>query len=621
MTSKLHSLLKIFFRVHSYLQADPLLELHQNFDGMEEINKDIEAMEVAVKAIQNQSKQILEKLKSKLKLEDADHMVRTVVLHETDDFNHLSHNQPKWEINMIKGLVQKIIDKIIVLQQHQILSHDNETLQKFKQFVDTPIEQIMFKNYFFVYILEIQSVLTANDVLRLISDFILNRNVITGNKQEDNPLMAVLTGKNPKSEPIERFFEEYGPELLAKFNRYSVAPDCSIAHTCDFLPILRVIMQDQKRFALYLPSEAPANLSIFRSVQASQIIQTKIEEFYYDILRIDPQIEGNGRFDLRMNIYIFKKILVYLLRADVLMLKDADFQPSSVSMPPSDARQTDINNPGEQMILSRFSENDYSLSYKLMWMVQQLRVSMENTLLSIEKDICFGVIQTITNHIRTLASFNLGFGNRNNEEMQLIQSCLNLSDMFMYYQQQSSDGSTSLTEAEKFGVFAEKLGLIKLAPNLSRNQFVVVCKKTLTNKKVKLDFGMFNEALLKVLLITHQNRTHVNNGLEDTILEVRSLFRLLKKDEPSRLAKANAGNERQKDGLDRSVIFKSYNMSILASPIVKNDGKGYEPMFSSGPSRKRYLSTIIPKDGRYRIASLKPLAPPLVVGRRVFRES
>jgi hypothetical protein len=274
------ALLRLFFKVHSYLQKDPLRELHNEFDGLTELIEHIEEMEKGVEATQAKANTILESLRASLTKEDNDRLVQGVAILETDRFNEKAKKDPRWDLRMIKDFVQKIVDRIELLQHFKIIDAENATLEKFKLFLKMPNDKIMKKNYYLIYILEVQSVLTVNDVLRLISEFILKANVFTGEAHKEDGSLALFVGKNQKSSSMEHFFEENGPELLEKFKRYASSEDHLLANVCDFLPILRVILQDQNRLTLHLKDEATSGISIFRSVKSQTIVQQTIEEFF-----------------------------------------------------------------------------------------------------------------------------------------------------------------------------------------------------------------------------------------------------------------------------------------------------------------------------------------------------
>ena len=611
------ALLKLFFKVHSYLQKDPLRELHNEFDGLTELIDHIEEMEKGVEATQAKANTILESLRESLTKEDNDRLVQGVAILETERFNEKAKKDPRWDLRMIKDFVQKIVDRIELLQHFKIIDSENATLEKFKLFLKMPNDKIMKKNYYLIYILEVQSVLTVNDVLRLISEFILKANVFTGEAHKEDGSLALFVGKNPKSASIEHFFEENGPELLEKFKRYASSEDNLLANVCDFLPILRVILQDQNRLTLHLKDEAESGISIFRSVKSQTLVHHTIEEFFYKVLRVNPELEGNNKFDLRMNLYLFKKIVIYLVRKEVVTVVDQD--PKGVDVLSADSLQSIPSKPSsdEHEEFTKFAENDYSLPYKLMWIVQELRVTMENTFIQSEKDLCHNIIESISQNINSKSHLISILHDTQRSYSATIKQELNYFELYSYFQYMNTEGY--LSDTEKFANFCEKLGLLKLANNLSKKNFVIMARNGLSPERIKLDMLSFGSLVEKAIIKTHQNRFVRKEDIRETIAEISANFKSLKNEETPRQPRSMI----RVSSIERADLkLMIHNKSVLASPIVKLHDKGYEPLFSSFAAEKkrllgpRHMSSVISKVGRFRMGELKPI-PPHVIGKRI----
>ncbi len=610
------ALLKLFFKVHSYLQKDPLRELQNEFDGLTELIEHIEEMEKGVEATQAKAKTILESLRANLTKEDNDRLVQGVAILETERFNEKAQKDPRWDLRMIKDFVQKIVDRIELLQHFKIIDAENATLVKFRLFLKMPNDKIMKKNYYLIYILEVQSVLTVNDVLRLISEFILKANVFTGEAHKEDGSLSLFVGKNPKSAAIEHFFEENGPELLEKFKRYTNSEDNLLANVCDFMPILRVMLQDQSRLTLQLKEEAGAGISIFRSVKSQALIQQSIEEFFYAVLRVNPELEGNSKFDLRMNMYLFKKIVIYLLRKDIVVVTDLD--PKSANVPSVDSHQAaSSKSVDEQEGYTKFAENDYSLAYKLMWIIQELRVTMENTFIQSEKELCLKLIESVTQNINNKSHLISILQDKHRSYSATLKQQLNYFELFSHFQSTTVEGHAS--DPEKFAHFCERLGLLRLAIGLSKKNFIIMARSALSPERIRLDLLSFSSLVEKVIIKTHQNRSIRKENINETISEILANLKSLKTEDPQRQARSMIRASTIERG---DLKLRIHNTSVLASPIVKLHDKGYEPLFSSLAAEKkrllgpRQMSTIISKVGRYRMGELKPM-PRHVIGKRI----
>ena len=633
MRVPLPSLLKLLFKVESYLKTNPASNFCSEGEDYNEFSLEIAEIEKEVEKTKAKARKLRTRLIDLLKEEDYEQIVDRLVQHEIERFNEKTKNDVKWNIEMIKEFIQKIIDKIALLQSYDSVKPNNPIAQNLEAFLATPNNQIMKSNYFLTYILEIQTILTVKDIRRLIGDFIIKKNVETGALQGEDPSQYIFKGTSKKSQALEYLFEEHGPELSSKFSHYTSEEDDSVAYVCDFLSVLRVFMQDQKRLSLHLPTEVEQKITIFRSITATKIIQEKIEEFYYKVLRIDPELEGNGKFDLRMNMYLFKKIAIYMLRTDSIVLVDSELPQSQLS----EDGGLDSMNAGKVETLfkkinfniagfSRISENDFSLTYKLMWIMKELRISMENTLVPEEKTLCVQIIESISENIKNSANpFSSKVQDGTMSPRSIIESILNLHDIYIYFQNVSHEGFS--TESEKFWILFERLEIGKLAPRMNKRQIIVLFKRALPPQSMRIDFKIFTDLFENVCMKIHRNRDVQKRTLTETISDIMRRFEVLRRDEYPR--PMNSLSKRINVMGDNIIIPNKSNKALSnsmidRSPIKKLDDKGYEPLFSviytdkkrDNPIHQRKMSTLIPTSGRYRISGLSSITP-LVVGKRI----
>lgn len=449
------------------------------------------------------AQQLIEILTETLAKENEEEVVQGVVACETEMWN-IERVDKKWDVEEIRLLVEKIINKVTILQGYNVISEGNHSLKKFRAFVEASSDQILNKNYFLNYVLEIQSKLSLSDILRIIRDAVLHTNVFNGffNDERAN----ILVGYDAKSAIMEKFLSENAPELSDKFSGFSVETDKPSAYVCDFLLILRIFLQDQHSISLYLKEDFPDGPHIFRSLKSSKAIQDIAYEFFYEYLGIDPEIQGNSPDDLRINLYLFKKLLIYMLRSSRIVLKSTEEETNS----PSPDKISDLGlQDSPSVSVKKFSENDFSVEYKLMLFMQEIRVSMENTLIDNEKHVCNRIVQSIAKEIKSLGGFEKHFDGKSAHFEIMKEFKTKVLEMFAFYRSDRWSHSTlSGSDSDKYSLFMDRLSINNIAPEITRKHYSVLCKEQLNNHGNIMDIHTFTLILERIC----DKATSMTNG-------------------------------------------------------------------------------------------------------------
>lgn len=541
-------------------------------------------------------------------------IVKEVVNLEVLEINRAKRASPKWTFQELLDFVQHLLNKLRSLEQWGLFAKGNELVKNIELFLQTPPAQILHSNYFLVYLLEVQQKLTLQDVQRVISDSVLRLQSGYYNIPEaDRQFLLDMEHGDPSSSAIETFFYDNHQELSEKFKAFTTEEE-PLAYLCDFLVILRVFMQDQTRLTLHIPEDLNEGISIFRSIRAWKVLESKLKSFFYDVIKINQDLPCNEASEIRINSYLFKKLVVYLLRTGALVCKEVE----SLSPPTSiggfegfdnifAGLQTEIDAlPVIDMYIAtgatttaetpqKVADCAYSLQYRLFYFMQEMRMIMETVRLDQERLVCAQVIDSITQHIKNLTVYAQCFDEAQTNLQILGRHKTQMKQLFQIFNQGEWAANVSmLSFPDRFGSFIQKLKGPDLAKNLAMKNFALMCQQQLMNLTGELDLEFFNKiferACSKIALNESESKMKFQEAMTLLFSRVEKVFPMLATSPPK-----TSSHLGQSPAQLPNVKVNTRSIRITQNPgqlLVPTSNKGYLPLrnySTMGESESHFL--------------------------------
>lgn len=383
-------------------------------------------------------------------------LITETIAVETESFNKQFFNR-KWSINEILMFLMRLKKQLEGLVETNIISASNLTIKTLSKLDNGSLTDLVSDDLFVDYILNVQDSLYVEDVSRVVNLLVKNQ----GSGQKEG-LDSILEGSDPKSRIMEEFFEQNLPEITTKFNQFQEESLSPVAGVCDYLIILRILLQDQQLITLYLDDEYEKKTSIFKSFRAQNIVQKNLKAFFYEYLGINPAIPCNHEENLKLNLTLFKKSLIFLMRKNVIVSSDfmegqkkllenslesgiSIFAPKTTDSESKPAIQLDLGLQGmfgggdgtkspnviaqlssainqyskQRVPKHRRSENDFSIEYKLMQVVKEMRLSIENNTTPAEAKVCQNIIRFVSQEFTKLSSYSCAFNHIRDSSLNL----------------------------------------------------------------------------------------------------------------------------------------------------------------------------------------------------------
>jgi len=532
-------------------------------------------------------------------------IVKELVALEVFRINQSKQQSPKWTFQELLDFVHLLREKLSSLETWGLLSSANELVQNIELFLQTPPAEILHSNYFLVYLLEVQQVLTLQDVQRVISDSVLRLHCVNHSIPEtDREFLINMHHGDPSSRAMETFFYDKHQELAEKFKAFT-HDDEPLAYLCDFPVILRVMMQDQTRISLHIQGDLDDGGSNFRSVRAWKILESKLRSFFYDVIKINKDLPCNEPSEIKINLYLFKKLVVYLLRTGVLICKEVESfsPPTSIagfegfeSIIPGISSEIDELPVIDMYIASgattttetpiKSPDCAYSLHYKLFYFMHEMRMVMETTRLDQERLVCSQVLDSITQHMKNLTAYTRFFDEAPTNLKLLVQHQPQMKQLFQAFNQ--DDWAPQLDQMsipDRFGLFMERLKGPDLAPPLLMKNFALMCQQQLINLQGEVDLDFFNKlferACSKIALNESVKKMKFQEAMKILFSRVEKVF----PPPPQVAGKPQASSTHTPAAALPNVRANNRSIRItqnVGQLLVPTSNKGYLPLRSYG---------------------------------------
>lgn len=482
----LRNLLLSFVYILNYQRKNKMLDklkevwgkVKENF--LQEENDLFKCMVTRDELEHKKEEQIFEAIKKHILKFTTEDIVSEIIEIEVDRFNDIYSGTHQWNVESLKNLINKIIRRLTLLQSYGILPERNEMLENLKSMASSRDEELLRKNYFLSYILEIQSKISRSDLINVLNN---GRSEKSENLPES---MKRMMNEKYLSEAIDQFFRQNELELQEKFKSFEMTDGSKLANVCDYLLILRLFLQDQTSLQVHLKEEESQGVSIFRSLKASDIITKSVYKFFYEDLKINPLIPGNSKFELRMNLTFFKRITKYLFRNEIITIRKREETDASAAQFPAvkdkGFRELDWQ---EEAPAGKFSEIDYSLGFKLTTILNDLRISQENSFSALEKEICGTLISTICKEVRKLKFYASTFAHKTEPREIIAEKTFEFKRIYNHFINEKRGPGPHSMSFHDFQNLLVKLKIQSYIPQLTtRNLELIYINKLVGNNNV-----------------------------------------------------------------------------------------------------------------------------------------
>lgn len=314
--------------------------------------------------------------------------------------------KPGNSLGKLATLLKTLADKWALLRKNGVVPDGDSISKAIAKLSVINIKELAKKNHSLRYLINIQNSLEIMDICRLIQE---------QTKTEENPFIRILEAN---FKHLHEFVLEQKAEMLQKFSFFSskTPTNDEYVKVCDFIILLRTIFQDTTSVRLYLGNDQ--SMTLFQNCTSGKKIFTEIYNYFYQELKINPNLPGNERHNLKMDFELFVSVLNYLLMKGIIVWQsDKKPEPEAPQRPPSQLAKLQkqasatIDAPAN---LSPAVIGDTSLEFKIINMLGEIRLSLDNTQIALERDICSKIATILSEQLSRLQLFEKFFNNKIN---------------------------------------------------------------------------------------------------------------------------------------------------------------------------------------------------------------
>ena len=390
---------------------------------------------------------------------------------------------------------------------------------------------------------------TPNDVFRLIEEY---NEIHLTNLPENSHASLSLIKKEEIVPELEQFTALYSVEMQSKFHLYSStmsATDGSIRlGICDFMTLLKVIFQDRNQTTLTLGSDI-SKTSVFQSLSASKQVAKSLDDFFFEVIKIDPSLEMNHKHKLKMNYEIFVAIFNHLLRKKVL-----EWTVTNQGMSEETTPKLEQDSEGLHLIVSlnlhnhikKVIDSESPLSFKLMEAITDIKSLYDGEMRPAEKQVAKEVLKNLTQHLSRLKFYINNFDSykdhlkileKERRKMEQIYFLHTSNSFYAHYNMKNQN-----IDLDKYLGLLDTLDITKLLQGYTKKNFVVLymLEATRTGHVDFNGFVLILENLICKLLERYPEHSFEsmlemilrNNDKKKLTVEKRSSFVLAKEKTP-----------------------------------------------------------------------------------------
>ena len=461
----------------------------------------------------------LQGLRAKLKKTDEHKVLQELVRRELVKVEKYMHMNPGHDcVDRMNFLLSFLLESWSTLVDTGVVRADSAHAKVLGLLGTSDIYQLSDYNPFLRYLTRVQSRVSPNDIMKLVTDKTvgINPEVVRGPTIMDKVHSDLFD-----------FMSELGLELKKKFKLFSTKSSRSgkLIQVCDFMTFLKTIFQDSSSVCL-MTNGPEKRTSIFQSVQYGKKIFKEIYSYFYNRLKIDPRIPGNDINSLRIDFGLFLQILSHLIESQVIVWVSDQEAKQEEPEQPKPLLQLQLPGAEEgfaldlspitdldlQNKIGKLLNNDTSISFKVFNAIKEFRLAHDLTSLPLEKDICKNLLTSLNTQLMRLQIFKKKFDNKEANFAILKKYTKKLENIFFTLTSSPSllnikaPARPLFLDSEKYSLMLEMLGFPELLPHFNRKSFSILYMVQIKNSSSQLDFKGF-QTLFETLVnkVTERN--------------------------------------------------------------------------------------------------------------------
>lgn len=500
--------------------------------------------------------------------------------------NHYANLKPRTDdvIGNLSILLKKLHDIWSEIVKVNFYPSEGPLTLAINLLVSRDLKELSKTNLFLNYVVEVQGLFTANDVFKLLEDLSTTQpRTITDHES----VALALINKEEMVPELEDFTAQYSSEMFSKFQLHSsgvsTGDRSKLLGICDFMTLLKVILQDREEIILTLGADT-SKTNVFQSLSGVKQVTIAIYDFFFKEIKIDPELEMNSKHKLKMNYQIFLTIFNFLLRKKVIVWADT-------CQPPTEECQkaTQGQNPLQAILdlnlhhhIKRVIDSDSPLSFKLMEAITEIRALYDDEMKSSEKQVAKEILKHLTYHLSRLKFYHKNFDSLKEHLVILDKQKRRIEKIFFLHTTNSFYAHYNMRnpniDLDKYLGLLDTLGVPRLLQGFTKKNFIVLYMFE-ASRAGQVDFGGFVnilENLICKLLERYPDHTF------ESMLEL-----LLKSNDKANLAKKATGDKRSSLILAKEKIAqldKNPYYALKKNKPVSKLKKENEKEESVGPS-------------------------------------
>lgn len=381
-----------------------------------------------------------------------------------------------------------------LLQELEIVSLESKISAKLALFEAQGLRSLEVEDMGCKYVIEIQNEVCEGDLNRLV--------------------LGVAESSEAEHEPDEKgvkeaskFFAHYEAEIKQKFDLFAeMNEEEKLASVCDFLQILKTMVQDEPQVKIYMREDA-SKTSVFESISAGAAIRKGIMSYYYEYLNISEELQCNRKHRLKMNVDFFKVIIQYLINCRLIVF---EFSTQTAAVTCDDAK------------LAGDTNTTVSLGFLLISTINTLKSALATVANLKEQKICTQILEVITSKIGQLQLYEYCFDSRMVNLALLSKYEWKINEIFAFFGRNELSTHYRMVnkfmEAKQFLQLVADLGIQALLPKFTRFNFTVLFLQNVQPEMNHVNFSGFMR--LMVIIVSKIKERHSGRLFLDIVKEL-----------------------------------------------------------------------------------------------------